>query len=153
MLAGFGVQKANADEIGLKIIEVIGENATSYSLEELTHGPGASFRKDLGIILFQTDPRTLNRCLEIASGIAESQANLVVITDQASAGWPEKASVIGIPVLPRPDLFGLFPAAVAAQCMLYYLAIAKGMNPDVNCLDRYPELARVSAIFFPPGTH
>jgi glucosamine 6-phosphate synthetase-like amidotransferase/phosphosugar isomerase protein len=153
MLAGFGAQKPNADEIGLKIIEVIGENATSYSLEELTHGPGASFRKDMGIILFQTDPRTMKRCLEIASGIVVSDARLVVITDQISAGWPEKASIIGIPVLSRPELFGLFPAAVAAQCLLYYLAIAKGMNPDINCLDQHPEIAEVSTIFFPPGTH
>lgn len=153
MLAGFGAQKPNADEIGLKIVEVIGENAVSYSLEELTHGPGASFRKDLGIFLFQTDPRTLKRCLEVARGIVVSEASLVVITDQVSAGWPEKASIIGLPVLSRPDLFGLFPAAAAAQCLLYYLAIAKGMNPDVNCLDKHPELAGVSVIFFPPGTH
>jgi glucosamine 6-phosphate synthetase-like amidotransferase/phosphosugar isomerase protein len=153
MLAGFGVQKPNADEIGLKIIEVIGESATSYSLEELTHGPGASFRKDMGVILFQTDPRTLKRCLEIARGIVVSDASLVVITDQPSVGWPEKASIMALPAHPRPELFGLFPAAAAAQCLMYSLAIAKGMNPDVNCVDRYPELAEVSAIFFPPGTH
>ena len=137
----------------MKIVEVIGENAISYNLEELTHGPGASFRKDVGIILFQTDPRTLKRCLEIARGVVVSDASLLVITDQASAGWPEQAILIALPALPRPELLGLLAAAVPAQCFLYYLAIAKGMNPDINCQDQHPELVEVGAIFFPPGTH
>jgi glucosamine 6-phosphate synthetase-like amidotransferase/phosphosugar isomerase protein len=153
MVAGFGIQKANADEFGLKIIEVLGESATNYSLEEFTHGPGASFRKDMGIILFQTDPRSLERCLEIARGVAVSEAQLVVITDAADAAWPERADVITLPAVENAGLFGLFPAAAAAQNLLYYLAIEKGLNPDVNCLDIHPELAGVSAIFFPPGTH
>jgi glucosamine--fructose-6-phosphate aminotransferase (isomerizing) len=153
MVAGFGIQKANADEIGLKIIEVLGEGATNYSLEEFTHGPGASFRKDMGIILFQTDPRSLDRCLEIARGVAVSEAQLVVITDAASAAWPTRANIIPLPTVENAGLFGLYPAAVAAQNLLYYLAIDKGLNPDVNCLNIHPELADVSAIFFPPGTH
>jgi glucosamine 6-phosphate synthetase-like amidotransferase/phosphosugar isomerase protein len=153
MLAGFGIQKANADEIGLKIIEVLGESATNYSLEEFTHGPGASFRKDLGVILFQTDPRSLDRCLEIARGVSVSEAHLVVITDAACAAWPESSIIITLSTVDNPGLFGLFPAAVAAQNLLYFLAIEKGLNPDVNCLNIHPELANVSAIFFPPGTH
>jgi glucosamine 6-phosphate synthetase-like amidotransferase/phosphosugar isomerase protein len=153
LLAGFGAQKPNADEIGLKIIEVLGENATSYSLEELAHGPGASFRKDMGILLLQTDLRTLARCLEIARGIAVSEASLAIITDQPEAGWPAKAQVISLPVIEKPELFGLYPAAVAAQNLLYYLAVEKGMSPDENCRDKYPEVAEVSTIFFPPGTH
>lgn len=39
ILTGFGIQKPNADELGLKIIEVIGESATSFGLEGFTHGP------------------------------------------------------------------------------------------------------------------
>lgn len=153
MVAGFGAQKPNADELGLKIVEVLGEGATNYSLEEFTHGPGASFRKDMGIILFQTDPRSLERCLEIARGVTVSEAQLVVITDSTSAAWPEKANIIALPSIEKPELFGLFPAAAAAQNLLYFLAIDKGLNPDVNCLNIHPELAGVSAIFFPPGTH
>jgi glucosamine 6-phosphate synthetase-like amidotransferase/phosphosugar isomerase protein len=107
----------------------------------------------MGIILFQTDPRSLDRCLEIARGVAVSEAQLVVITDAVSAAWPERADVITLPSVENAGLFGLFPAAAAAQNLLYYLAIEKGLNPDVNCLDIHPELAGVSAIFFPPGTH
>ncbi len=152
LLAGFGSQKPNADEMSLKIIEVLGENAASFSLEELAHGPGASFRKDMGILLFQTDPRTLERCQEIARGIAVSEVSLAVITDRQDAEWPAKAQVIPI-TTNAPEVFGLYPAAAAAQNLLYFLAIQKGMNPDENCLDQHPELAGVSAIFFPPGTH
>jgi glucosamine--fructose-6-phosphate aminotransferase (isomerizing) len=153
MVAGFGAQKANADELGLKIVEVLGEGATNYGLEEFTHGPGASFRRDMGIVLFQTDPRSLGRCLEIARGVAVSEAQLAVITDSSGAAWPEKAKVIPLPSINKAELFGIFPAAAAAQNLLYFLAIDKGLNPDVNCLNIHPELAGVSAIFFPPGTH
>ncbi len=152
MLAGFGIQKANADEFKLTI-EVLVKAPPTIPLEEFTHGPGASFRKDMGIILFQTDPRSLDRCLEIARGVAVSEAQLVVITDAVSAAWPERADVVTLPTVENAGLFGLFPAAAAAQNLLYYLAIEKSLNPDVNCLDIHPELAGVSAIFFPPGTH
>ena len=153
MLAGFGVQKANADEFGLKIVEVLGEGATSYSLEEFTHGPGASFRREMGIVLFQTDPRSLARCLEIARGVVASDARLVVITDATGEGWPERTRVIPLSTIENAGIYGFFTAAVAAQNLLYFLAIEKGLNPDVNCLNIHPELADVSAIFFPPGTH
>jgi glucosamine 6-phosphate synthetase-like amidotransferase/phosphosugar isomerase protein len=107
----------------------------------------------MGIILFQTDPRSLERCLEIARGVAVSEAQLVVITDAASAAWPTRANIITLPSVENAGVFGLFPAAAAAQNLLYYLAIEKGLNPDINCLNIHPELADVSAIFFPPGTH
>ena len=45
ILTGFGAEKANADEVGLKIIEVVGESATSFGLEEFTHGPTPAFAK------------------------------------------------------------------------------------------------------------
>jgi fructoselysine-6-P-deglycase FrlB-like protein len=153
MLAGFGVQKANADEIGLKFIEVFGEGATGFGLEEFTHGPHASFRRDLGIVLFQTDERALERALQAANGAALSDAQLLVLTDCPGAAWPQKARVIALPRLENAQQMGLFPAAVAAQYVMYYLAIAKGLNPDVNLQDRRPELADIYQIFFPPGTH
>jgi glucosamine 6-phosphate synthetase-like amidotransferase/phosphosugar isomerase protein len=153
MLTGFGAQKANADEIGLKIIEVLGESATSYGLEEFTHGPKASFRKDMGIFLFQTDERSLERALSIAKGVVLSEAVLVIITDQVDAGWPDKAQIIRLPTLENQQQLGLFPAAVAAQYLIYFLAVKKGLIPDINCINLHPELESVSEIFFPPGTH
>jgi glucosamine 6-phosphate synthetase-like amidotransferase/phosphosugar isomerase protein len=153
MLAGFGAQKANADEIGLKIIEVLGESATSFSLEEFTHGPDATFRKDLGIFLLQTDERSLERALTIAKGVALSEAVLVVITDQMDAGWPNKAQMIRLPTLEKLQQLSLFPAAIASQYLMYFLAVKKGLIPDINCLNLHPELENVAEIFFPPGTH
>lgn len=153
LLTGFGIQKANADEIGLKIIEVLGEAATSFGLEGFTHGPNASFRKDMGIFLFQTDERTLEKAVRIANGIAMSEAALVILTDQVDAGWPENAWKVELPHLENSYYLGLFPTAVAAQNLMYFLAIEKGLNPDINCQDFYPELGEIFDFFFPPGTH
>jgi glucosamine--fructose-6-phosphate aminotransferase (isomerizing) len=153
IVTGFGSQKANADEIRLKIMEVLGESATSFGLEEFTHGPSACFKSDLTVILLQTDDRTLDKAIRIAQGVDFSDANLVVITDHPEAGWPEKAHKVSLPQLEGARLYGQFPAAVAAQYLFYYLALRKGLNPDVNLEDIHPELGDIYAFFFPPGTH
>jgi len=153
ILTGFGAQKANADEIGLKILEVVGESITSFGLEEFTHGPNASFRHDMGIFLLQTDERTLEKAVRIANGVAMSDAALLIITDQLDAGWPQKSWKIEIPDTGDGQHFGFIPAAIAAQWVMYYLAIAKGYNPDINGHDQHPELGDIFEFFFPPGTH
>lgn len=153
MLTGFGIQVANAVEIGLKILEVVGENAVSFPLEEFTHGPSASFRSHTGVILFQTDDRSLEKAVGIAQGVSKSEANLVVVTDQPDAFWPGSAEIIEIPSTNQPRVLGLFPAAMAAQILVYSLTLAKGLNPDVNGEDIRPELGEIYAHYFPPGTH
>lgn len=153
MLAGFGVQKANADEIGLKIIEVIGEGATGYGLEEFTHGPSASFRTDMGIFLFQTDERVLQRAQAVANAVALSEATLAVFTDDVTANWPESAHVVQLPALDTTQQLGVFPAAVAAQFLMYHLAVKKGLIPDINGIDLRPEMEAINDVLFPPGTH
>jgi fructoselysine-6-P-deglycase FrlB-like protein len=153
MLAGFGIQLANAVEIGLKILEVVGENAASFQLEEFTHGPSASFRSHTGVILFQTDDRSLEKSIGISHGVSKSEAKLVIITNDPHADWPKSAEVIGLPNIPDQRVLGLFPAAMAAQYLMYHLTIEKGMNPDVNGEDIRPELGDIYAHYFPPGTH
>lgn len=153
IITGFGAQKPNADEIRLKVMEVLGESATSFGLEEFTHGPSACFKSDLSVILLQTDERTLEKAVRIANGVVFSKVNLIVVTDHVEAGWPAQAYTISLPKMDQPALFGQFPAVVAAQYLLYSLAIKKGLNPDVNLEDIHPELGDIYAFFFPPGTH
>jgi glutamine---fructose-6-phosphate transaminase (isomerizing) len=154
MVTGFGAQKANADEIRLKLLEILGESATSFGLEEFTHGPSACFDEDLTVIMLQTDERTLAKAVRIAQGIVHSEASLVVITDRVDAGWPEQASLIETGAAKNtPSLYSQFSAMVAAQYLFYNLALTKGLNPDVNLEDRHPELGDIYAFFFPPGTH
>lgn len=153
MVTGFGAQKANADEIRLKLLEVLGESATSFGLEEFTHGPSASFKEDLTVIILQTDERTLEKAVRIARGVLFSKASLVVVTNRVDAGWPDGAQLIEVPGGEYPSLYALFPSMVAAQYLFYYLALEKGLNPDVNLEDIHPELGDIYAFFFPPGTH
>lgn len=153
IVTGFGAQKANSDEIRLKMMEVLGESATSFGLEEFTHGPGACFKSDLTVVLLQTDERTLQKAARIAHGIVFSNVSLIVITDHVEAGWPESAHVMAIPAIEKPSLYAQLPAAVAAQYLFYFIALKKGLNPDVNLEDIHPELGDIYAFFFPPGTH
>jgi glucosamine 6-phosphate synthetase-like amidotransferase/phosphosugar isomerase protein len=153
IVTGYGSQKANADEIALKIMEVLGEGATSFGLEEFTHGPSACFKNDLVVMLLQTDERTLAKAIRIAQGIVFSSPHLIVITDNKDAGWPERANIIELPKTPNPTIFGQFTAAVAAQNLIYAIALRKNLNPDVNLEDKHPELGEIYAFFFPPETH
>ncbi|PKN98575.1 MAG: hypothetical protein CVU42_11610 [Chloroflexi bacterium HGW-Chloroflexi-4] len=153
MVTGFGAQKANADEIRLKMMEVLGESATSFGLEEFTHGPSACFKSDLTVILLQTDERSLDKAVRISKGIIFSNVNLIIITDHPEADWADKAYKMSLPELENGRLYGQFPAAVASQYLFYSLALHKGLNPDVNLEDRHPELGDIYASFFPPGTH
>jgi hypothetical protein len=82
-----------------------------------------------------------------------SQAALLIITDHPEAAWPGSSWKIEIPGTGNGQHFGLFTAAVAAQWVIYHLAIAKGLNPDINCHDQHPELGDIFEYFFPPGTH
>jgi glucosamine--fructose-6-phosphate aminotransferase (isomerizing) len=153
MVTGFGAQKANSDEIRLKLLEVLGESATSFGLEEFTHGPSASFHEGMTVILMQTDPRTLAKAVRVSEGVVFSKADLIVITDQVDAGWPARAKLIKVPAIQNQFQLGQFPTAMAAQTLVYSLAIHKGLNPDVNLEDIHPELGDIYAFFFPPGTH
>jgi glucosamine 6-phosphate synthetase-like amidotransferase/phosphosugar isomerase protein len=153
IVTGFGSQKANADEIGLKIMEVLGEGATSFGLEEFTHGPSACFKNDLVVILLQTDERTLEKAIRIAQGIVFSSPHLIVITDKKDADWPKRAHIMELPETLNQTIFGQFTAAMAAQNLIYSIALRKGLNPDVNLEDTHPELGEIYAFFFPPGTH
>jgi len=91
--------------------------------------------------------------VRIANGVAMSEAALLIITDHPQAGWPQSSWIIEIPETGDGQHFGLFPAAIAAQWVMYYLAIAKGLNPDINGHDQHPELGDIFMYFFPPGTH
>ena len=127
---GFGTQKAVADEIGLKLIEVVGESATSYGLEEFTHGPSATFRKDLGIILFQTDQRTLEKTVQIAHGIALSDARLVVITDKPEAGWPAIARLI---IYGNAKSSNIWPVSGSCSCTIFSLLSGSSKREESRC--------------------
>jgi glutamine---fructose-6-phosphate transaminase (isomerizing) len=153
IITGFGAQKANADETRLKILEILGESATSFGLEEFTHGPSASFKNDLVVIMLQTDDRTLEKAVRIAQGVVFSNTHLIIITDHSDAGWPKNANLIKIPFVENQNVLGQFSSAVAAQYLFYNIALNKGLNPDVNLEDTHPELGDIYAFFFPPGTH
>ncbi|HEX2981788.1 MAG TPA: SIS domain-containing protein [Anaerolineaceae bacterium] len=147
MLAGFGLNAVNAEELGLKLLEVLGESSIGFCLEEFIHGPGAGLWENTGVVLFQTDERVLAKTLEIAKGVAASRASLLVVTDRPEAGWPEKTAVIAVPQTPLSQFLTMYPVAVVAQLVLYRLAVQKRVVPDINCRDRNPELMCVSHFY------
>jgi len=82
VVTGFGAQKANADEIRLKVMEVLGESATSFSLEEFAHGPSACFSSDLTVIMLQTDDRTLEKAVRFSNGVVFLKAQNILHTEK-----------------------------------------------------------------------
>lgn len=151
LVAGFDVLELVTHEIALKCMEVLGESAAGFSLEGLAHGPCDSLRGNVGVIVFQTDPIVLFRTEQITSGIGETESSLLVISSNENNIWSDKSNHIKIPEISDFQILDMFSCTIIAQYLIYFLALEKGYNPDVNGLDRYP--TRMMEFLFPPGTH
>lgn len=137
ILAGMGILSVNANEISLKILEVLTEPAIGFGLEESVHGPVAAYWPNTGIILFHADNRVTWRTRDIDNAVNASLASDIVITTYPDAGWNEKSAVIGIPK--AKPAWAVYSSAVVAQMIVYYLAVEKGYITDINGKDRNPK--------------
>lgn len=151
LLAGFGVHEPGAAEIALKCMEVLAESAVGLGLESLAHGPCDSLREDVGVILFQTDPKVRFRAEQIAKGVSVSSAAQAIITNDLDAAWSNSTKVFYVDHQFVHQSLALFPGCVIAQYLVYFLAVSKGYNPDLNGFDRFP--SDMIKYLFPPGTH
>jgi glucosamine 6-phosphate synthetase-like amidotransferase/phosphosugar isomerase protein len=151
LLAGYGVQEANSEEVGLKMIEVLGEVACGFGLEEFCHGASASFRQNVGVIVFQTEDKVLYRALQIGRSVMASHASILVVSNQPQSAWPDGVAVISIPNELTDSNLSLFPAALIGQLLFYFISVARGYNPDVNGKDRNPELVEAFDLIYAPA--
>jgi glucosamine 6-phosphate synthetase-like amidotransferase/phosphosugar isomerase protein len=150
MVAGSGSDAGNAIEIALKILETIPTPANGFDVEEYTHGPILSTKPDRALIVLQGTPEGKKRCVEAAYAASAVTDKIMVVTEDARAGWPEGAVVWQIPTGFSSAGFVLSP--MPAQVLVYYLCLALGTNPD-HASTASPQMAELYHRAFPPGMH
>jgi fructoselysine-6-P-deglycase FrlB-like protein len=151
LLAGYGVQEANAQEIGLKMIEVLGQVGCGFGLEEFCHGASAAFHSNVGVIVFQTEDTVLNRALQIARSVMASHASILVVSNQPQIVWPQGVEVISLPDEITDPILSFFSAALVGQLLFYFISVERGFSPDVNGKDRNPELVEAFDLIYAPA--
>ena len=137
IFAGANVNWHTAQEGALKVREAAYLSASGMELEEVLHGPPASFDDQTVLFVIAPQPSpdfpdgsaTRVRALDILRAMRHIGVTTVAI---GSAGDDELASAAtAFFALPdSPEIISVVPATVVVQLVAYWLAMARGTNPD-----------------------
>ncbi len=123
-ILGRGVSYAAALESALKIKEVSYVHAEGFAAGELKHGVIALIEKGTPVILFNPEDETYGDTLSAAHEVKARGAFVIGVSSKRSDVYD-----VYIEVKNCADAT-IIPNVVIAQLMGYYLALAKGFDPD-----------------------
>lgn len=121
---GRGVSYPAALEAALKIKEVSYIHAEGFASGELKHGVIALIEKNTPVIIFNPEDETYEDVLSAAHEVKARGAYVIGISSKPNAIYDEYIQV--------KNCWNatIIPNVVIAQLMGYYLALAKGFDPD-----------------------
>jgi len=123
-ILGRGVSYAAALESALKIKEVSYVHAEGFAAGELKHGVIALIEKGTPVILFNPEDETYEDTLSAAHEVKARGAFVIGVSSKKSDVYDEFIEVKNC------EDATIIPNVVIAQLMGYYLALAKGFDPD-----------------------
>ena len=129
-LAGGGPNHITALEGALKVREAAYLPATGWEMEEILHGPFASFDDHTAAVLIAPTGAGRDRALDVLRAFAQIGVTTVAL---GSSGDAELAA-LATHFVALPDaveLLSVIPATVYVQEIAYWLAIERGTNPDL----------------------
>jgi glutamine---fructose-6-phosphate transaminase (isomerizing) len=133
---GRGLNYANAQEFGLKLMETCYVVTERFSSADLMHGPIALVEHAFPVFVFAPSGVTWQSISAVLDMLEELKAETLVITDEGNTDACAKpARLIRLPVPPgewhgSQDLYTPIPYIVPAQLFAAQLAEIKGLNPD-----------------------
>ncbi|MBA3825707.1 MAG: SIS domain-containing protein [Ktedonobacterales bacterium] len=130
VLAGGGPNYITALEGALKVREAAYLPATGWEIEEILHGPFASFDEHTAAVLIAPQGTGRDRALDVLRAFA----HIGVTTIALGSSGDEELAALATHSISLPDsveLFSVIPATVAVQEIAYWLAIKRGTNPDL----------------------
>jgi glucosamine--fructose-6-phosphate aminotransferase (isomerizing) len=129
VLVGAGPNAATAQEGALKLIETSFVAATAYQLEESLHGPLAGVTQETLVIMLAPPGPSVGRAADLVRALRELEVVPVVLTGEETANEFEEAHRLLLPEV--PEILSPLPYVVPLQLFSYYLAVGKGINPDL----------------------
>jgi glucosamine--fructose-6-phosphate aminotransferase (isomerizing) len=127
---GGGPHLVTAREAALKMMEANYTASTGMQIEEFIHGPISSLdARDVAVIFAPPGP-SHSRALDILKAARIIGAETIAL---AEVGDEEiRANATHTIPLPRcAEAPGMLPAIVPLQLFTYYVALARGLNPDL----------------------
>lgn len=128
VVVGRGFNYATAFEIALKIKELTYVVAEPYSSADFRHGPVAIVERGFPVVAVAPGGLVFDDLLKLLRELAEREAELIVISDQAEA-----LALAHTPLpLPAalPEWLSPFTCIVPGQLLALHITQAKGYEPD-----------------------
>lgn len=130
VVAGRGLNYANAFEFALKLMETCYIVAQRFSSADFLHGPIAMIEPNFPLFLFTPSGPTWTSMQEMLTRLRDLKAETVVITDRRNLAAANLASrVISIPAR-IPEIYSPIPYILPAQLFAAALAVEKNLDPD-----------------------
>jgi glucosamine--fructose-6-phosphate aminotransferase (isomerizing) len=130
VVAGRGINYANAFEFALKMMETCYVVAERFSSADFLHGPIAMVEPNFPVFLFTPSGVTWDSMSGMLDKLCELKAETVVITDAGNTEAARKATrAIQLPVA-LEEMMTVIPYIVPAQLFAACLAGQKGLDPD-----------------------
>lgn len=125
---GKGWSESIAKEAALKIKEIGYIHAEGYSSVALKHGPFSLLQPNTPVIFVNPDDDDHNRVKSSIMEVCSRNTPVIVISDNANITTSDNIKFC-IKV-PKNDIFKGILHIIPLQYIAYYLAVAKGNNPD-----------------------
>jgi glutamine---fructose-6-phosphate transaminase (isomerizing) len=127
-LLGGGPSAVTAEEVALKIKETSYLQAEGMSTETMLHGPFQCVEAEDLFVLVAPSGAAQERTLEVAELVDEVGGACLIVGDGAVDHLRERRRLLGVPGVPEP--LSALTCLVPLQLFAYYLALARGTNPD-----------------------
>lgn len=134
---GRGLNYATAQEFALKLMETCYVVAERFSAADLMHGPIALLEPSFPLFVFAPSGVTWPSIELVLERAGQLKAKTLVITDysnKAARAWQGNLPVLTLGAVPGneiADLYTPIPYIVPAQLFSAYLAVKKGLDPDM----------------------
>ena len=129
ILVGGGPNAATAREGVLKLLETSYVRASAFELEETLHGPLAAVTPDVLVMIVVPSGRSIDRSIELTRALQALEVMPIVLTDEAHAGSFDETHRLVLPDI--PEVLSPIPFIVPIQLFAYFLAVGRGINPDL----------------------
>lgn len=115
-------------ESALKIQETSYIRAKAFATSDFYHGPMAMIEKDMPVIVYAPNGRSLSDVTDMIKKLKESEADLLVVSDLEEICALGDCSLL-IPKT-ESDFTSVFSNAAVAQMFACKLSLLHGLNPD-----------------------
>jgi len=147
----FGSNVCTAQEASLKLLEGSLRMAIGLQAEEAIHGPLAAIDKDCAIVIIAPHGKGLERVERIAKGMKHYGVPIFGVGETDTEVKSNSDYFMEIPGKMH-ELFAPVTYIPTLYLLAYWIAVHKGINPDILKSDD-PNWVDAHHIMMPPGSH